>query len=51
MITVRLKDKTGAAGSLQAYIDFSDSSLAKATKEPHRNHLLKEKNWAENTLR
>ena len=51
LIYVRLKDKTGAAGSLQAYIDFCDSSLEKATKEAHRNHLLKEKTWAENTLR
>ena len=51
LVYVRLKDKTGAAGSLQAYIDFCDSSLEKATKEAHRNHLLKEKTWAENTLR
>ena len=51
LVYVRLKDKEGAANSLQAYIDFCNSSLEKATKETQRNHLLKEKSWAENTLR
>ena len=51
LIFVRLKDKEGAAKSLKNYIDFCDSSLEKATKDEHKSHLLKEKTWAENTLR